>query len=193
MYIYKYILCLCIHIYIYIHIREEEQLLFFGVSLGNVSSDKLANPTINQSYGGLKQNHIPVTIGFTRFGGMDNYSVPCTCHQTVPDSPDFPWTSCQFFFCFGATVSRPIDFKIFGAYCKFMDPKFMYFFSGRWGYCSHIISRTSGAFKVIVQLYEARWCLLMALQDEAKEMASLLVGGDWNHGIFLVNLWLIYG
>ena len=79
-YIYKYILCLCIyiyaiyiytHIYIYIYtyIREEEQLLFFGVSLGNVSSDKLANPTINQSYGGLKQNHIPVTIGFTRFGG----------------------------------------------------------------------------------------------------------------------------
>ena len=92
---------------IYIHIREEEQLLFFGVSLGNVSSDKLANPTINQSYGGLKQNHIPVPLGFTRFGGMDTYSVPCTCHQTVPDSPDysighpatsFPWTSCQFFF-----------------------------------------------------------------------------------------------
>ena len=34
---------------------------------------------------------------------------------------------------------------------------------------------------------------LMALQDEAKDMASLLVGGDWNHGIFLVNLWLIIG
>ena len=33
---------------------------------------------------------------------------------------------------------------------------------------------------------------LLNLPKNSRTSTSL-VGGDWNHGIFLVNLWLIYG
>ena len=42
-------------------------------------------------------------------------------------------------------------------------------------------------------LQGARGCWAMLKDGDMLTQYDLLLGGDWNHGIFQVNLWLIYG
>ena len=48
-----------------------------------------------------------------------------------------------------------------------------------------------GWMKVGFKVRKSCWAMLK--DGDMLTQYDLLLGGDWNHGIFQVNLWLIYG